>query len=341
MQNLTLVIPGLFGPDTLYSDDFAPTLESLELLLARADHTQNLSSSCYRSLCELIGLALDPGLDVPVAAITRVVDDNEDASGIWMRADPVHLRPDRDSLILMDSFVLRLSQHDALAIATEVNKVLADKGWIIEVPFEDRWYIRLDKIPDIRTVELPAVVSKNISACMPQGRDSAGLITLLNEIQMQLHECDINQLRESKGELPVNSVWFWGAGQMPGNFTANFTAVFSNDVFARGLALKGGLPCHPVPADIGAIIDASGKQDSALLLLQHCEAPAQYQNLRLWHEALLLLEQFWFKSALQALRKGRIQNLAIVSAGNTFVINRLGLKKFWRKNLPVGYFRES
>jgi len=341
MQNLTLFIPGLLGPDTHYSDDFAPKLDSLELLLARSDHTQGLSASYHRLLCELMGLALDPVRDVPIAAVTRLVDDNGSQQSIWLRADPVHLSPDRDGLILMDSFILRLSQHDALAVAAEVNKVLTDYSWTVEVPYEDRWYISLDELPDMITTELPEVVSRNISAFLPQGRDAAKFNTLLNDIQMQLHGCDINQLRESKGELPVNSVWFWGAGQTPGNFIGNYTVVFSDDVFARGLSKKGDIPCYPVPAAIEPIMKDYKKAESVLLVLQHCEAPAQYQNLRLWHEALLLLEEAWFTPALGMLKQGNVRSLRIITNSCAFDISRLGLKKIWRKPRSIGYYRRS
>src|SRR5690606_8825931 len=106
---------------------------------------------------------------------------------------------------------------------------------------------------------------------------------LMNEIQMQLHECDINDLRASRGELPVNSVWFWGVGNVPANFIGTQTEVYTDDVFVTGLALKADMRYHPVLLDMNTIIERSSQQDSVLLVLQHCQAPAQYQNLRLWH----------------------------------------------------------
>ena len=340
MRNLTLVIPGLLGPDAHYSDDFNPALESLEMLLARSIHKQDQTPSYHRSLCELMGLDLDPGHDVPVAAITRLIDDNAPSQDVWMRADPVHLSADRDGLILMDSFILRLSQHDALAAATEVNKVLADYGWVVEVPFEDRWYIHLDEMPDLTTTELSMVVGRNINPYLPRGAGAARLHGIMNEIQMQLHASDLNQYRTGRGELPVNSVWFWGVGQMPAESgQQRWAAVYSEDVFVRGLALKTGTPCFPLPLNIDTVIKDSGNNDSALIVLQHCQAPAQYQNLQLWHQALELLEQTWFAPVLDVIKQGDVRSLRIISGPHLFETSWFGLKKVWRRSTSIGHYR--
>jgi hypothetical protein len=341
MRNLTLFIPGLLGPDTHYSDDFTPKLDALELLLARSNHSQDLSVSLYRSLCEHAGIALEPERDVPVAAISRLIDDHETPEGIWMRADPVHLRPDRDGLVLMDSFILGLSQHDALAIAAEVNKVLAVHGWTVEVPYEDRWYIRMDATPDLITTELPAVVGRDIRRQLPRGEDAQKFHALLNEIQMQLYTCDLNQLRESRGELPVNSVWFWGLGTLPDEMQWQWSRVFSEDVFVRGLARSTATTCHAVPPNLESVVDVGGQKDKVLVVLQHCQAPAQYQNLLLWHQALEVLEQSWFRPALELLQRGQLHSLDIIGDGHRFTLNWLGLKRFWRKPQPLGSYRKA
>jgi len=339
MRNLTLFIPGLLGPDTHYSDDFAPRLDALEMLLARSEHNRQLSPSLYRSLCELSGMDLDQDLDVPVAAITRMIDDNDTPRGTWLRADPVHLRPDRDGLVLMDSFILGLTQHDALAIAAEVNKVLATYGWVLEVPYEDRWYIRMEEAPFLSTTELPLVVGKDIRRQLPQGADAKKFHALLNEIQMQLYTCDLNQLRESRGELPVNSVWFWGLGQLPGDCQWDWSVVFSDDIFVRGMARLTGASCHALVPDLRSLLDACADKDNALVVLQHCQAPAQYQNLLLWHQALELLEHAWFGPALDLLQHRKIQSIEIIGDGHRFTSGWLGLKRFWRNPVKLGQYR--
>lgn len=339
MHSLTLIIPGLLGPDARYAAEFVPDLPALELLLARATRSNAASGSICRLLSAEMGIELAPGQDVPVAAITREIDDQSNREGYWLRADPVHLSPDRDGLVLMDSFVLGLSQHDALAVAAEVNRVVANQGWRVEVPYEDRWYIRLDEPLSLRTTELADVVGQDIAPYLPEGEDAGWILTLLNEIQMQLFNADINHHREANGELPVNSVWFWGMGSvatMPGQ---NWSMVFGDDVFTRSLARMSATPCEPLPQHALAMQEICTDDADVLAVLQHCQAPAQYQNLHLWQQALLLLEGAWFETLLEWLQSGKLGTLRIITDAQEFRINSLSLKKFWRKPVAIGHYK--
>ena len=341
MKNVTLLIPGLLGPDTHYTGNIAPRLPALEKLLARADHHDNLTDSVYRLLCDFTDIDLHPDADLPVAALTRLFDDNHPPKGHWMRADPIHLRPERDGLVLMDSFVLGLNRHDALAIAAEVNKVLVHYEMALEIPHEDRWYIRVDEPLDMVTTELPLVVGKDIRRQLPQGADAKKIHTLLNEIQMQLYDCDLNKLREGRGELPINSVWFWGLGPLPEDFAWEWSVVFSEDLFVRGLATITGTPFHPVPADLQAVWDECDVQDSALIVLPHCQTAAQYQNMTLWQEAVEGLEQDWFEPFLDCLKQRSLHTLRIITEGHVFEIGRFGIWRFWRRSRPLDAWRSS
>jgi hypothetical protein len=341
MHNLTLVIPGLLGPDAHFSDDYIPALPALETLLSRARHTKSNFSSYHRTLSGLMGFDSEPEKDVPVAAITRAIDNDSDTHGRWLRADPVHLSPDRDGLILMDSFVLSLSQHDALAIADEVNKVLVEYGWTVEVPFEDRWYIRINDELDITTTELASVVGCDIAGYLPQGKDSARFHSLLNELQMQLHAADINQLREKNGELPINSVWFWGLGKIGVVPDPIWSAIFSDDIFTQSVAQMTSTNHYSVPQHLLGIQEKCGEKDDVLVVLPQCLSPTQYQNLQLWNKALLLLEGSWFEPAMNWLQQGKLNNLRIISDAHDFQLNRFAMKKFWRKSIAIGQYRNK
>ena len=339
MRSLTITIPGLLGPDARFSDDFIPRLPALEILLSHSHCTQLQHPQYHRNLAGLMGFDIEPGKDIPVAAVTRIVDNNHDASGIWLRADPVHLSPDRDGLILMDSFVLNLSQHDAVAIAAEVNKVVEVYGWKIEVPYKDRWYIKVNNDLEITTSELCAVVGNDIVSHLPRGKGSFRFHNLLNEIQMQLHNADINKLREKNGKLPVNSVWFWGLGSLDKIPEPTWSAIFSNDVFANSLAELTDTPCYPLPQHFLGIEDNFEDRRDVLIVLPQCQAPSQYQNLQLWNKALLLLESSWFSSILEWLKQGTCNNLSLITDRHNFQINRFSLKKFWCKSVPINHYR--
>ncbi len=342
MQSLTLFIPGLLGPDARFHEDYVPLLPSLELLLSKASHTvkHNTNTEYHRTLANLMGLDVSAEVDVPVASITRYQDNAGDASGIWMRADPVHLSADRDGLILMDSFILNLTQHDALAIAAEANKVLQDYGFTVEVPYKDRWYIKLDEDLAFTTTELTTVVGNEVAAYLPRGDGAGKLHNMLNELQMHLFNCDINQQRETRGELPVNSIWLWGMGEIDTLSDMDISIVFTDDIYANCLAGLTSLDCVPVPNHFLGMLEQSGDDDEVLAVLMHCQAPRQYQNLDLWQKALLLLEGSWFEPTLDYLQQGKLKKLRIISDEHEFHLTRFGLKKFWKKHHSIIHYKQ-
>jgi len=282
-----------------------------------------------------MGVDAAPDRDVPAAAVTRLIDGEDHPGGLWMRADPVHISTDRDRLVLIDASVFKVSQHDALAVATEVQQVLDGEGWHLEVPFPDRWYIRLHADPGVITVDPLSAGGRDVDPCLPRGREARLMHRLLNEIQMQLFDADINRERESRGDLPINSVWFWGTGELPDVPPRRWSAVYGDDAFLRGLAMLSMTPWHGLPAAAASRISAAGDKSDILIVPGHCRLPAQYGDLPRWSEALAVLEKDWFAPLLQSLRDGDLQELTLISGRESFRLNRTALKKFWRRPRPV------
>ena len=121
MRSLTVFIPGLFGPDIAIHSDDLPSLPALNWFLSRGvcQNIQQVSASY--TLCDLFGLPANKSGDYPIAAISRLSDDNQHPEGLWLRADPVHVSADRDGLILIDNNRFALTQSDALALAADIN----------------------------------------------------------------------------------------------------------------------------------------------------------------------------------------------------------------------------
>ncbi len=76
---------------------------------------------------------------------------------------------------------------------------------------------------------------------------------------MILHNQPINERRIQQGQLPANSVWFWGAGVLPEWVRTKFTHVVSADVEVAALAKLANV------AAVGA--DWSGDSVSENILL--------------------------------------------------------------------------
>ena len=124
------------------------------------------------------------------------------AAGCWLRADSVNLSLQRDQLLLAS---VQAGSEEAAALCASLNAHFAGQDIEFFAPHPRRWYMRLDALPRIITTPLSEVVGGDVRRALPTGEDAARWHRLFNEIQMLLHAHPLNEAREARGELPINS----------------------------------------------------------------------------------------------------------------------------------------
>lgn len=337
MRSLTVFIPGLFGPDIAVHPDDIPDLSALSWILTKGDqHTTKADSASY-SLCELFGLSPSEN-DFPVAAISRLSDDNQHPQGLWLRADPVHVKTDRDGLILIDNNQFTMSQHDALALAADINIVLETCGLELEVPVPTRWYLRIKDDIEIKTTPVDAIVGRDILPFMPGSDGRINLVQLMNDIQMTLHDSDINKKREQEKKLPINSLWFWGYGELPKIIDRQWSFVMSDEMLAKGLSMVAATPFEELPERYHEIIKKDDNYNG-LLVISSCKQYSHYHDLEGWLEALMLYESNWFQPLMESLKRRELDQLYIKTDKYSISLDKSSRYKFWKKQKSIAAFK--
>lgn len=128
-----------------------------------------------------------------------------------IKADPCYLHPDRDRLLLFADN-LQISTEESIALIAEIQPLLDAFNGKLSALQPDSWLLTLPELPALTYTALPEANGKGLDTNLPQGADKNAWLCLWNEIQMQLYDAEVNQKRISAGKLPINSVWFWGAG---------------------------------------------------------------------------------------------------------------------------------
>jgi hypothetical protein len=338
MRSLTVFIPGLFGPDIAIHPDDLPSLPALNWLLTKGTHQKVEQNSPSYTLCELFGLTIQEGRDYPIAAISRLSDDNQHPEGLWVRADPVHVSPDRDGLILIDNNRFKLSQRDALALAADINMLLEQYGLILEVPVPYRWYLRVHDDYKLKTTPIDSIVGKDILPFMPTGDDRINLIQLLNEIQMTLHASDVNKKRESEKALPINSVWFWGYGELPEIIDRHWSFISSDEMLAKGLSMVAATPFKELPENYNEIKEKSASYNG-LIVINAFQKYCYYHDLEGWLEALLYYEENWFLPLQKALKRKDLDQLHIRTDTRSIILDNVSRYKIWKKRKTIYSFK--
>jgi hypothetical protein len=335
---LTLVIPGLFGPAAIGRMPAAwrdLSLPALERLLSRATRRDLPGPGLERTLFALFEVETPPDGDLPVAAVTRQWDGQDAGVSWWLRADPVHLRADRDRLVMLGNATLDVSGAESAALAAELNGHYAAEGWDLRAGPGHRWYLRLREAPRLITAALSEVLGQDVLHHMPQGPDERRWRSILNEVQMVLHASAVNRDREAQGRAAVNSLWFWGGGRLPRAPQAVWSRVWGNDALTQGLAMLAGAPCDVLPADGAQWLEQriAGRH---LLVLDGVREKAQFGDIEGWRGFLETLHEYWLEPLFAALRQRRIAELEIAAADG--VVSRVtarAARRWWVRRRPL------
>lgn len=320
-RQVVLFLPGLFaGPMS------SPVITRL---LARADRVDVGAEGSATRCFALFGIETSPDTDLPVAAVARIADMGIIDRDWWIRADPVYLEPHRDRLVLRT--VPRLSLDEAERLAAELNESLALDDWLLRAPQPDRWYLKPGGTPAIVTTPLAEAVGQDVHPLLPRGADQRAWHTRLNELQILLHTASVNAEREKRGELPANSVWFWGGGRLPRIEQGAWQAVWADDPVSLGLARLSGIPGRPLPSAAAGVLE-NPQEGLHLVVQDHLAEVLLQAQVEGWSRAAALIVEDWLEPLIEAVHRGNLAALSIMSdSGPAFWYVRRHRWRFWRR----------
>ena len=299
-----LVVPGLLGPFPRFAETGeAPRLPALERLLARGDKASG-PESYPQALFALYGV---PGEEpLPTAPVCYHADSGGQAeTRSLLHADPIHLRPDQDRLLGFDFHRQPLDDGLAPAFIEAFNAHFADDGLELIAPHPTRWYLALDREPDVRFQPLAEILGRNIDLFLPQGPDAGQWRAWMNEVQMLFHSLQVNDEREVRGKLPLNGLWFSGGGYLPSTVPGGFSQVSGDCCLLRGLnMLSSGTGEDELIVDHGAgraVLDGDRDAwqraiialDAQLQSLMSAELRLYVCDGRAWHWQPKMRRRWW------------------------------------------------
>ena len=212
----------------------------LERVLSRGRTRQLASNSTNHLRFELFGA--EPEGHLPVAALTHLVAHGASATekGYWLRADPVSLRADMTRVFMTGCGFVDYDADERNAIGHVVTQALSGEGIEVQTVAERCWCLRLPGALPFEFAPLNEALGVDLAEALPDHPEAAMWKRLLTDIQVELHQSEVNASRRERGRAEVNSVWFWGGGGLPGTIDSRYETVYSNDPVSGGLALRAG-----------------------------------------------------------------------------------------------------
>jgi len=196
-------------------------LPHLERLLARwavvedsgDDHDEYaLSLPHERLLARLRGWPAQDGL-LPFAADAARRDGLSPADGSgWGLITPAHWHVGRDQVNLVDPALLELDEPEARTLFDTLAPLFTELGWTWHWAGPTRWYVSHPSLATLPTASIDRVIGRNVDLWL---NDHPGVMLvrrLQSEVQMLLYVHPLNDAREARGAMSVNSFWLGGTG---------------------------------------------------------------------------------------------------------------------------------
>lgn len=239
---IDLVLPGLFDLPRaeIETERLARRMPHLNRLLRFARLRPNRAFS----IDEILRQALAPGDDrrqgLPLAQAVADPPRAADAARLLL-FQAVHLQAG-----LQNALIVPIQENNENL--RDINNIINDLKDLFKVDCDitavsgDLFLMQL-KAFDAPThyPHILSVLGKPANPFVEQSRRNLPWYRLQNEMQMFMHQHEVNQQRLQHGQLPINSLWCWGAGT-PGDAPVGACCWYCDDAllnrFAQSLGLR-------------------------------------------------------------------------------------------------------
>jgi len=318
----------LIIPDSLWRDEELRShinkdlaLPALARLYGKGRRNVSTPTNLIDLIAERLGLSSHT-----VAALTLSMDCPHAKAGFWLRADPVHLRIDRDRLTVLGVPFFQISQDEANAFVAALNALFAEDGFTFLAATPTRWYLRLPSDPRLNFTALDVALGGNMHDFLPQGENALKFHAVINEIQMALYGHTVNDERDALGLPMINSVWLWGGGVFDPTIpiAPSNVAILGGNEIVQAMAGRAWRPALNCAADL--------PNQDAIVVLDQLSFDAIYGNAYEWRAQWEQLEQNWFAPLLAMLKAGQVTQLTLTfpSSASQVKVTRRDLYRFWQ-----------
>ena len=226
MKYLVVIVAGLTDRPFAEKDNKTP--------LQLAD-TPNLDALTQKATCgpvQTIPDDLHPGNEVSCLGLLGLDPQKYSAGHALLSAMGLGLKPAPDEIALCCDLITLQPTHDDMVmkdytgdqISGEDAKLLLDalQEQVVDAPvtfhpgggYHNLMFIKNPPVPE-RLTPPNELIGEGIRQFMPEGDAVSELVFVMNQAQIILHNHAYNKKRAAEKKDSVNSIWFWGNGELP------------------------------------------------------------------------------------------------------------------------------
>lgn len=176
----------------------------------------------------------------------------------WVAAaDPVFLEPMLDHLVLHALHEEELGEGEVAEIFDYLQNSLAADGEHAFMSVGNVGYLRGARPMPTARASPAAAQGGSPESFFPRGNGATAHDRLQSEVQMCLHQSEVNERRAMSGKRPVNGLWMWGGGAAPLPSKKSLPPLYADDPLFRGYWSSVSAAIAGWPRDLEECLEAS------------------------------------------------------------------------------------
>ena len=250
MKYLVIIVAGLTDKPFAEKDNKTP------LQLANTPNLDALTKNATCGPVQTIPDDLQPGNEVSCLGLLGL-DPQKYSSGhaalstvglgikpepdeIALCCDLITLQPTHDDMVMKDYTGGHLSPDDSKLLIDALNEQVVDAPVTFHHGggYHNLLFIKSPLISE-RLSSPNELIGEGIRQFMPESKPARELVFVMNQAQIILHNHAYNRKRTADSKDPVNSIWFWGNGELPSPPSFQERYDKSASVISASLMVKG------------------------------------------------------------------------------------------------------
>ena len=171
----------------------------------------SLSPPHERALARAFGWAGADGA-LPWAARAAAADGVALGDLAWGQLTPVHWHLGTEQISLVDPAGLMLDDAASRTFFDAVCELFVSLGYAVAYGNAARWYVAHQSLAALPCASLDRVIGRNVDRWLGSDPAARRIRRLQSEVQMLLYTHPLNDERQARGLLSVNSFWLSGCG---------------------------------------------------------------------------------------------------------------------------------
>lgn len=330
--NIDLIIPGLFDIPAVELDmsfvkqDLPALNQTLRFARPSASQAYDLESMLIQSM-DWSGLKT-----LPFAQAFANPEALHSDKILLFRA--IHLKADMHNAFILPIENNRKNNDNIKLIINDLSKLFKVDCDINEI-HNGLYLMHLKQCtPAQHYPHYLSVIGRKADPFIEQSRQALPWYKLMNEMQMFMHQHEINSARLESRLLAINSLWFWGAGDLS---IINNTDIqwYCDDMLLTRFAGVSGVDC----VKLDEVRSADFSRDSIIIDMEILEALKSPTDVDL-PGLLIELEKKILQPLVEAVRSGKGRLRLRTGSSNDLILRRYSTWQFWKKSKSLVDFIE-